>query len=142
MHAFSCPCGGFPSIRHNEVWDLTASLLSEVCCDVGFEPRLQPLDHEPLQYTTANREDGAHLDVARNFGGRISSVCSLMVGCLTLLHIPILTFHCRDVIMFMSSSGVTRSMVTPGPETEVIGKSGSGGLGLLNFTCPENFLKL
>jgi len=26
-------------------------------------------------------------------------------------------------------SGVTRSMVTPGPETEVIGESGSGGLG-------------
>ena len=27
------------------------------------------------------------------------------------------------------SSGVTRSMVIPGPETEVIGESGSGGLG-------------
>ena len=27
------------------------------------------------------------------------------------------------------TSGVTRSMVTPGPETEVIGESGSGGLG-------------
>ena len=26
-------------------------------------------------------------------------------------------------------SGVTRSMVIPGPETEVIGESGSGGLG-------------
>ena len=26
-------------------------------------------------------------------------------------------------------SGVTRSMVTPGPETEVIGESGSRGLG-------------
>ena len=47
-------------------------------------------------------------------------------------------------------SGVTRSMVIPGPETEVIGESGSGGLGAqppdaekgLIFTCPENFLKL
>ena len=27
------------------------------------------------------------------------------------------------------ASGVTRSMVIPGPETEVIGESGSGGLG-------------
>ena len=37
-HAFSCLCGGFPSIHHNEVRDLTVSLLSEVCCDVGVEP--------------------------------------------------------------------------------------------------------
>jgi len=42
-------------------------------------------------------------------------------------------------------------MVTPGPETEVIGESESGGLGAqppdaeregFNFTCPENFLNL
>ena len=30
-HAMSCPKGGFPSIRHNEVRDLTATLLTEVC---------------------------------------------------------------------------------------------------------------
>jgi len=29
-------------------------------------------------------------------------------------------------------SGVTRSMVTPGPETEVTGESGSGGLGAVS----------
>jgi len=29
----------------------------------------------------------------------------------------------------VKTSGVTRSMVMPGPETEVIGESGSGGLG-------------
>ena len=33
-HAFSCPCGGFPFIRHNEIHDLTTSLLSEVCSNV------------------------------------------------------------------------------------------------------------
>ena len=70
-HAFSCPCGRFPSIHRNEVWDLIASLLSEVSCDVGVEPALQPLDHEPLHYATANREDGACLDVvARGFWGQ------------------------------------------------------------------------
>ena len=30
-HALSCPKGGFPSIRHNEVRDIIASLLSKVC---------------------------------------------------------------------------------------------------------------
>ena len=60
---------------HNEIRDLTASLLSKVCCDVGVEPALQPLDHEPLRYATANREDNARLDiVARDFGSTIGSV--------------------------------------------------------------------
>ncbi len=40
-HALSCPTGGFPSIRHNEVRDITASLLSEVCHNVSIEPHLQ-----------------------------------------------------------------------------------------------------
>jgi len=34
--------------------DLTASLLSEVCSDVGVEPALQPLDGEVLQFSTAS----------------------------------------------------------------------------------------
>ena len=38
-HALSCPRGGFPSIRHNEIRD---SLMSEVCHAVGTEPCLQP----------------------------------------------------------------------------------------------------
>ena len=39
-------------------------------CDVGIEPALQPLDHKPLRYATANR-DGVHFDVvARYFWGR------------------------------------------------------------------------
>ena len=71
QHAFSCPCGGFPSIRHNELCNLTADLLSEVCSDVGIEPPLQPLDNELLCYATANHEGGARLDVvAGDFWGR------------------------------------------------------------------------
>ena len=61
--AFTSSCNGFPSIRHNEVQDLTASLLSDVCCDGGVEPTLKQLDREPLWYATANREDGTRLDV-------------------------------------------------------------------------------
>ena len=33
-HALSCPKGKFPSLRHNEVRDVTANLLSEVCNNV------------------------------------------------------------------------------------------------------------
>ena len=39
-HALSCACGGLPSIRHNELQDLTAQLLTETCHGVGNEPLL------------------------------------------------------------------------------------------------------
>ena len=55
-----CPKGGFPTIPHNEVRDLTAKLLTEVYHDVEIEPR--------LFNSTANTDDGACLDVkARGF---------------------------------------------------------------------------
>ena len=40
QHALSCPRGGFPAIRHNELRDLTASLLKETCHGVATEPSL------------------------------------------------------------------------------------------------------
>ncbi len=62
-HAMICPKGGFPIIRHNEVRDITADLLTEICHDVELEPTLQPLMGERLPHRTANIEDGARLDV-------------------------------------------------------------------------------
>ena len=64
VHALNCPHSGFPSIRHNELPDITAELLSEVCHNVGTEPPLQPITDEYMSYRTANREDGARLDIA------------------------------------------------------------------------------
>ena len=42
-HALSCPKGGFPSIRHNEIRDCTAYLLSLICHNVSVEPHLKPI---------------------------------------------------------------------------------------------------
>ena len=47
-HAFSCSKGAFPSIRHNQIRDVTAQLLSEVCLNVEVEPSLQLLTRERL----------------------------------------------------------------------------------------------
>ena len=71
-HALSCPKGGFPSIRHNEIRDLTANLLTEVCNDVCIEPDLQPITGEVLAGASSNAQDGARLDIAANgfWGGR------------------------------------------------------------------------
>ena len=65
-HVLSCAKGGFPSIRHNEIRDLTATLLTEVCHDVCIEPGLQPISNEILTGATTNTQDGARLDVAAN----------------------------------------------------------------------------
>lgn len=70
-HALSCPCGGLPSIRHNELRDITAGLLSEVCHNVAIEPPLQPVTGEQFSYLSANVEDGSRVDVvAEGFWNR------------------------------------------------------------------------
>ncbi len=71
-HALSCPKGGFPIIRHNEIRDLTANLLTEVCHEVSIEPDLQPVTGETFQGASAITQDGARLDVAMSgfWGGR------------------------------------------------------------------------
>ena len=36
QHAMSCKKGGFITIRHNDLRDLTANLLTELCKDVDI----------------------------------------------------------------------------------------------------------
>ena len=71
-HMLSCPRGGFPTIRHNEIRDITANLLSEVCSDVRVEPDLQEVTAEVLSRQTSITTNGARLDIAANgfWGGR------------------------------------------------------------------------
>ena len=67
-----CPKGGFPIIRHNDVRDITADLLTKICHDVELESTLQPLTGERLSHRTAYTEDRAMLDVkARGFWDRM-----------------------------------------------------------------------
>ena len=51
------------SLRHNELRDLTAQLLSETCPNVSTEPELKPLFDESLTYLTSKVQNGARLDV-------------------------------------------------------------------------------
>ena len=67
-HALSCKKGGFITLRHNQIRNLTAGLLKEVCHDVCIEPRLQQLTGESLIERSANKSADARLDVsARSF---------------------------------------------------------------------------
>ena len=47
-HALKCHKGGFLIQRHNELRDLTADLLAEVCRDVAVEPPLERLTGKSL----------------------------------------------------------------------------------------------
>ena len=63
-----CHKGGLPTLRHNEVRDLTAALLSEACTGVSVEPSLQALDHKQFSHRSANCDDDARFDIqASNF---------------------------------------------------------------------------
>ena len=52
------------TITHNEVHDLTASLLTKVCHEVQVEPGLQPISGEQFQQASLKTEDGACLDIS------------------------------------------------------------------------------
>ena len=71
-HSLSCPKGGFPTIRHNQLRNMTASLLTEVCHDVEIEPHLQPASRVECPNPKTNISDGARLDISMNgfWGGQ------------------------------------------------------------------------
>ena len=89
-HLLSCPMGGYPSLRHNEIRDITASFLSEVCRNVSIEPRLQELSGELLTHRSANTTPNARLDVAADgvWGSRFERFF-LMLECSIPLLPPI-----------------------------------------------------
>ena len=69
---FSCPLLQYARLPHNEIRDLTADLLSEVCHCVSTKPHLQSAEGEALRGASVNTNDGARLDIAANgfWGGK------------------------------------------------------------------------
>ena len=66
QHALSCRKGGFVPVRHNQVRNVTATLLNEICNDVQMEPQLQSFSGEHFDAKTANKDP--RLDIsARGF---------------------------------------------------------------------------
>ena len=59
--------GGFVSLRHNHIRNITSILLKEVCKDVRVEPQLQQITGEYLQHSTESGNE-VRLDIsARGF---------------------------------------------------------------------------
>ena len=70
-HAITCHMGGIPTIvaiHHNEIRDISATLLTEICHNVATETLLQPLTNESFAHRSANTEPNARLNIrARGF---------------------------------------------------------------------------
>ena len=94
-HMLVCRHGGYPTIWHNELRDVVADLLREVCTDVATEPCLQPLSGERLPLS-ANKDDEARLDIrAKGFWDRQQDAF-LTYGCFTREHPPTETLVSRQ----------------------------------------------
>ena len=61
-HVMICKKGGFITMRHNELRDLEAKLLSTACKDARIEPVLQDITGEVLN-PGANKSADAGLDI-------------------------------------------------------------------------------
>ena len=65
-HAMICNKGGYPTIRHNEIRDITADLFTKVCRNVAVEPTLQPISNKVFHHRSAKRETNSRLDIRAN----------------------------------------------------------------------------
>ena len=56
---------GFITIRRNDVWDLTANLVTIISNDVEIEPKVLPVIGEALDYQTANASNKARVGIRK-----------------------------------------------------------------------------
>ena len=71
QNSMNCKKGGFIYKRHNDLLDLTANMMSEVCKDTESEPKLTSLSREGLQGRASNNSNEEKVDIrARGFWKR------------------------------------------------------------------------
>ena len=73
-HALHCASGGYTYLRHNEIRDVFANLMDDVCHDVQIEPRIQSLDGELFSSNFTNTDDDARMNIKANglWGSRVN----------------------------------------------------------------------
>ena len=91
-HTLSCPTGGYPTICHNEICDLTTKVMTEVCHDVcTFNYSLVRICHMLLQIgKTLLDLISKHMVL----GNHSNSVPILMQGSSILMH-PLAEIECE-----------------------------------------------
>ena len=61
--SMSCKKCGFIYKQHNDLLDLSANMMSEVCKGTEIEPKLTSLSGEELQGRTSNNSNEAKVDI-------------------------------------------------------------------------------
>ena len=74
-HALHCTNGGYTHLRHNEIRDVFANLIDDVCHNVQIEPKHQSLDGENFSSNSTTTDDDPRLDIKTNglWGSRFNS---------------------------------------------------------------------
>ena len=80
--------GHFRSIRHDQIRDLFAEFLTEVCPNMSTELALQPISQETFIHRSANTDDGARLDVKAHNLGLQEELCVFRCEFVTLMRPP------------------------------------------------------
>ena len=65
-HALLCARCGYTHMRHNEIRDTFATLMSEVCFDIDIEPKIQSLQGKSFVINSTTTDEDARLDVKTN----------------------------------------------------------------------------
>ena len=65
-HALHCAKSGYTHLRDNEIKDVFANLMDDVCHDVQIEPKLQSLDGEIFSSNSTTTDDDARLEIKAN----------------------------------------------------------------------------
>ena len=65
-HGLHCAKGGLTHLQHNEIIDVFANLMDDVCHDVQIEQKLQSLDGEIFSSNSTTTDDDAQLDIKTN----------------------------------------------------------------------------
>ena len=74
-HAMCCATGGCPTIRHNEVRDMMADFITEVCSDIAVEPLLAPHSGERFTAASTNTAPDTRANIqAHGFWSQVESV--------------------------------------------------------------------
>ena len=63
QYSMSCKIGGFISIRHNDLRNLTTNMMSEVCTDTEIEPKLTQLSGVELQGRPSNNSNKGRVNI-------------------------------------------------------------------------------
>ena len=99
QHSMSYKEGGFLCIRHNDLRDQTANMMSEVCQDIEIEPKLTPSLGGELQDRTSNNSIKEKIDIrTRGFWERWQQAF-LRYGFSTPTPVVIATSPCSSAML-------------------------------------------